>query len=69
MTSINTGPTATALHHLLAAMQDMTGLDPLLLLWFLFVACAVVATATGWAIDRAFRHPGQRELYLRKGGR
>jgi hypothetical protein len=44
MSTINTGPTATTLHHLLAFLQEVTGADPLLLLWGLFLVGAVVAT-------------------------
>lgn len=70
MTTINTGPTATALHHLLAALQGATGLDPIHLLLLLVVAGAVLATATCWAIETAFKNPSsdRRQPPLRKGG-
>lgn len=59
MTTINTGPTATTLHHVLAALHAWTGLDPLWLLAALLFAGAVLATATCWAIERLDRHPTQ----------
>ncbi len=59
MTTINTGPTATALHHVLAALQQWTGLDAIWLLALLVAGGAVLATATCWAIERAFADPTQ----------
>ena len=60
MTTINTGPTATALHHVLAALQQWTGLDAIWLFVALLAVGAVLATATCWAIERAFTDPTQR---------
>lgn len=60
MTTINTGPTATTLHHLLALLHSATGLEPIWLLAFLVGGGAVLATATCWAIEHAFRQPVQR---------
>lgn len=60
MTSVYTGPSASALHHLLAALQQWTGMDPLWLLASLFVGGAFLATATCWAIEVSFREPTQR---------
>lgn len=60
MTSINTGPTATVLHHILAALQQWTGMDPIWLLLPLIGGGAVLATATCWAIERAFAGPTQQ---------
>lgn len=60
MTTINTGPTATALHHVLAALQQWTGLDAIWLFVALLAVGAVLATATCWAIERAFSDPTQR---------
>lgn len=60
MTTINTGPTATALHHLLALLHSATGIDPIWLLALLVGGGAVLATATCWAIERAFSDPTQR---------
>lgn len=61
MTTINTGPTATALHHLLAALQQWTGLDAIWLLFTLVAVGAMLATATCWAIERAIQDPTHRE--------
>lgn len=44
--SINTGPTATALHHLLAALYDLTGLDPIWLLLAVVLAGIAACGAT-----------------------
>ena len=60
MTTINTGPTATTLHHLLALLHSATGIDPIWLLAALLFAGAVLATATCWAIERTFTDPTQR---------
>lgn len=60
MTSVYTGPSATALHHLLAALQQWTGLEPIWLLAALVAGGAFLATATCWAIEVSFREPTQR---------
>lgn len=69
MISINTGPTATTVHHLLAALQQWTGLEPIWLLMLLVVVGAFLATGTCWVIERAFSEPTQRRRTQRKGAR
>lgn len=69
MSSINTGPTATTVHHLLAALQAWTGLEPIWLLMLLVFVGAFLATATCAVVERAFRDPEQYGAAApRKGG-
>lgn len=53
MTSINTGPTATAMHHMLAWSYSVTGIEPLWLFAFFLVGAFAVFCLIGWAVERS----------------
>lgn len=51
MPAINTGPTATTLHHLLAVLHSATGIDPLWLVWGLVMLVVVIAVGVVALVD------------------
>lgn len=66
MTSINTGPTATALHHLLAYLHAATGLDALVLLGALVATGGLGLLALCSAVEATIRWRASRRLSRRR---
>lgn len=64
MTAINTGPTATALHHLLAYLHAVTGLDPLWLLGAVMATSGLVLLIVFSVVEDTIRRRTNRRRFL-----
>lgn len=60
MTQINTGPTATAMHHALAWAHSATGIDPLWLFAGLMVGIFAVFCTAGIAVEKVAQRKRHR---------
>jgi len=63
MTTINTGPTATVMHHFMAWAHELTGIEPLWLFAASLTAVIAVGCLSAWAVDKAL----ERRSHSRSG--